>query len=256
VLRERGGDIRYGQLATGVDLDGERALAVATSDGRRLEAQVFISNASAPATMLELVGKGRLPADYVTQVECPAPSYTTFAVYLGLGRDVFAEQGLTHELFLAGSHDPGEEWQAAQRGDWDRVALSVTDYTGADPGCAPPGHAVVVLTTAAGWDYQDTWGTAGELADYHQNPRYLQVKEKVADALIARASDAVPGLADAIRHREASTPLTNHHYTRNLRGAIEGYENSPANSGLGWLPQQTHPSATSSSPGPGPIPAG
>jgi prolycopene isomerase len=42
-------------------------------------------------------------------------------------------------------------------------------------------------------------------------------------------------LSDAIRYREASTPLTNFHYTRNPRGAIEGYENTPANSGLGWL---------------------
>ena len=48
-----------------------------------------------------------------------------------------------------------------------------------------------------------------------------------------------PDWPDAIRYREASTPLTNFHYTRNPRGAIEGYENTPANSGLGWLPHET-----------------
>jgi hypothetical protein len=76
---------------------------------------------------------------------------------------------------------------------------------------------------------------------------YLEIKERVADALIARADHAVPGLADAIRVREAATPLTNAHYTRNPRGAVEGYDNSPANSGLGCLPPQTR-SPTSSSP--------
>lgn len=52
VLRERGGEIRYGALATSVELHHERAVAVTTSGGQRLEAEVFISNASAPATML------------------------------------------------------------------------------------------------------------------------------------------------------------------------------------------------------------
>ena len=96
-----------------------------------------------------------------------------------------------------------------------------------------------MLATEATWDNQDTWGTGGDLTDYQQNPRYLQAKQQLADTLIARADAAVPGLADAIEVQEASTPLTNFRYTRNPRGAIEGYENTPENSGLGWLPQQT-----------------
>jgi prolycopene isomerase len=97
----------------------------------------------------------------------------------------------------------------------------------------------VVLTTVAPWDYQNVWGTGGDLTGYHDNPAYVRVKEQVADALVRRATDELPGLANAIRYREASTPLTNFHYTRNPHGAIEGYENTPANSGLGWLPHQT-----------------
>ena len=214
-------------------------MAVTTSEGQRLEADVFISNASAPATMLEMIGRDHLPGDYAVQVADPAPSYTVFNVYLGLNRDVFAEQGLPHELFLTSSYSAEESQAAARRGDWEKADLSVTDYTRVDPGCAPPGYAVAVLATEASWDYANTWGTGGDLPGYHENPRYLQIKEQVADALVARAAAAVPGLADAIDHREASTPLTNFRYTRNPRGAIEGYENSPENSGLGWLPQET-----------------
>ncbi|MFZ2177527.1 MAG: NAD(P)/FAD-dependent oxidoreductase [Rhodococcus sp. (in: high G+C Gram-positive bacteria)] len=239
VLAERGGDIRYGQLVSGFDVDGDRAVAVTTHDGLRLEADLFISNASAPSTMLDFVGRDHLPDDYLERVERPTPSYTTFAVYLGLGRDVFAEQGLAHELFLDPSLDADQAWQATQRGDWVHSALTVTDYTRVDPGCAPPGHGVAVLTTAVPWDYEDIWGTGGNLENYHQNPRYLQLKDRVADALFARAADEVPGLADAVRYREASTPLTNFEYTRNPHGAIEGYANTPANSGLGWLPHET-----------------
>ena len=239
VLRERGGEIRYGHLATGFDFDGDRAVAVTTHEGLRLEAEVFVSNASAPTTMLDLVGRARLPREYVDRVERPTPSYTTFSVYLGLGRDVFSENDLGHELFLDPTLDADATWQAGQRGDWDNTSLVVTDYTRVDPGCAPEGHAVAVLTTVAPWDYEDTWGTGGDLLNYHQNPRYLELKERVGGELIARAAEEVPGLADAIRYGEASTPLTNFHYTRNPKGAIEGFENTPSNSGLGWLSHET-----------------
>jgi len=239
VLSERGGEIRYGQLVDGFDVEDGRALTVNTQKGLRLEADLFVSNASAPTTMLDLVGRLRLPADYLARVETPQPGYSTFSVYLGLDRDLFAEQGLPHELFVDPSFDAEEAWRAAQRGDWTRTSLAITDYTRVDPGCAPEGHAVAVLTTVASWNHQDTWGTGGDLSDYHHEPRYLRLKEQVSDTLIDRADAAVPGLVAAVRHREASTPLTNFYFTRNPGGAIEGYENTTVNSGLGWLPHET-----------------
>ncbi|GAB91847.1 phytoene desaturase family protein [Gordonia rhizosphera] len=238
VLLERGGEIRCEQTVTGFEVDDDRVVAVATAQGLRLEADVFVSNASAPA-LVALVGREHFPTDYVQRIEGPAPSYTTFSVYLGLDRDNLGEHEAPHEWFLTASWDADKAWQASQSGDWDQVDLSVTDYTQVDPGCAPPGHGVVVLTTVAAWDYQDVWGTHGDLTGYHENPAYVRIKEQVADTLIRRAVDAFPALAESIRFREASTPLTNFRYTHNPHGAIEGYENTPANSGLGWLPHHT-----------------
>ncbi len=239
-LRGCGSEIRCGQTVTGFDVEGDRVLAVTTDQGVRIEADVFISNASAPTTLLELVGREHLPGEYVERVEKPSPSYTTFSVYLGLDQSELGQQAAAHEWFLNASWDADQAWEARHSGDWDRVALSVTDYARLDPGCAPPGHGVVVLTTVASWDYQNVWGTGGDLKDYHANPAYLRIKQQVTEALIRRADDQLHGsLAGHIRYREASTPLTNFHYTRNPRGAIEGYENTPANSGLGWLPHET-----------------
>ena len=238
-LRERGGQVRYSQTVSEVQVRDGLAVAVVTAEGRRVEADSVISNASAPTTMLEMVGRSHLPADYVDRVESPTPSYTTFAVYLGLDRDVFGEHGLPHELFVAPSYDMHQTWDAALEGDWSRASMMMTDYTRVDPGCAPPGAGVVVLSVVAGWDYADVWGTGGDVTDYHENPKYLEVKERVVDELVSLADAAVPGIAGAIRFREASTPITNYAYTRNPRGAIEGYENTPANSGIGWLPQTT-----------------
>jgi prolycopene isomerase len=239
VLRERGGDIRYGERVNDVVIDDGRATGVRTSSGLDVTADLVISNASAPTTMLELVGREHLPADYVDRVERPKPSYTTFAVYLGLSRDVFAEHGLPHEVFVYDGYDQDAIWTASLRGDWSRANLVISDYTQVDPGCAPPGWAAVVITAVAPWDYEDVWGTGGDLTHYHGNPRYLERKERVANLLVARADDHVPGLVAAMHLVEASSPLTNFEYTRNPLGAIEGYENTPDNSGLGWLPAET-----------------
>ena len=237
-LQERGGEIRYSQRVTGMEIKSGRVAAVSTAEGLRVEADTVISNASAPTTMLEFVGRQHLPADYQARVETPAASSATFAVYLGLNRDVFKEQGLPHEVFLS-DRDPDASWQASQSGDWEHAGLGMTDYTSVDPTCAPPGSGVVVLGTLASWDYENVWGTGGDLTDYHHNPRYQEIKERVADTLVARAARYAPGLMDAIQYREVSTPLSNFSHTRNPRGAIEGYENSSENTGMRWLPQTT-----------------
>ncbi len=238
-LHQRGGEIRFGQRVTTIELSDLHVTAVTTEAGLRVETASVISDANAPATMLDMVGREHLPADYVARLEAPTPSYTTVNVYLGLDRDVFAENGLPHEVFIFPSYDHDANEQAALAGDWDHAGIAITDYTRVDAGCAPPGHAAVVVGAVASWDYEDTWGTGGQVSGYHTNPGYLAIKDKVAERLIAAADTHVPGLGSAIRHREVSTPLTNWAYTANPRGAIEGYENTSQNSGLGWLPQRT-----------------
>lgn len=238
-LHQRGGEIRFGQRVVTIELSDRLVTSVTTEVGLRVETDSVISDANAPATMLDMVGREHLPADYVARLEAPTPSYTMVNVYLGLDRDVFAEQGLPHEVFVFSGYDHDANEQAALAGDWDHAGITITDYTRVDTGCAPTGHSAVVLSAVAFWGYEDTWGTGGDLSQYHVNPRYLAIKDKVAERLIAVAEPHLPGLESAIRHREVSTPLTNWAYTANPHGAIEGYENTPENSGLGWLPQPT-----------------
>ena len=238
VLKERGGAIRYGEEVTEILVAGGRATGIRTASGHTVDADVVVSNANAPDTV-RMARTERFPSDYLHQVTEPRPSYTTFAVYLGLSRDVFAEQGLPHELFVFPSYDQEQAWAAADAGDWSKVPLAIADYTRIDPGCAPAGWSVVTITVPVAWDYENVWGTGGDLANYHANPRYQDVKAHVTDRIIARAADHLPGILDSIVHRESSTPLTNFEYTHNPRGAIEGYENTPSNSGMGWLPNLT-----------------
>jgi phytoene dehydrogenase-like protein len=151
------------------------------------------------------------------------------SVYLGLNRDVFAAHGLPHEVFLFASDDQEVAYSAGLAGDWDRAEVIATDYTALDPGCCPAGSGVVVLTAMAAWDYADTWGTGDNPAS--RTARYAAVKDRVADALVARAERAIPGLANSVRIREIATPLTNQRYTLNPGGSWAGFERGPASHG-------------------------
>lgn len=221
VLASSGGRIEYGQTVSAIQTEDGRAVAVTCESGRTISCRAVISNAAAPL-LPDLLGQGVLPDDFVARVTGQPPATSNVGVYLGLDRDVIGAAGLPHEVFLLGEYDVDAVLTASLAGDW-RGALVVTDYTSVDPGCAPPGGAVVSIFGAAGMEYADRWGTAPDAAE---SP--AAVKERVGDALVAAADAWIPGLASAIVVREVATPLTNQRFTLNPGGSWAGYEHTVA----------------------------
>ena len=220
--------IEYGQTVTALPVTDGKVSSVVTQDGLEVTCDAVVSNAGGPQ-LLDLVGPDHLPSEWVTRVRTPAVACSSVSVFLGLSRDVFAEHGLPHEVFLGGTGDADADWAAGMAGDWANAAIGATDYTRVDPGCAPEGGGVVVLTTGAAYNYAHTWGTDGGT----ETPE--QVKNRVADALVGIADKAIPGLASATLVREVASPVTNYHYTLNAGGSWAGYETTPGNVGLGAL---------------------
>lgn len=221
-LSARDGLIRYRQTVCRIEVADGQARAVETDQGLRATADVVISNASAPTTMLEMVGRSQLPEAYVGKLEGPANSVATLVVYLGLDVELAARGWPHHELFLCDTYDIGEDYRRVLAGDFQHQGMVITHYTGVDRAAAPAGGSVLTLTTLAPWDYADQWGTGGQRAGYRRLPRYQALKEQAAAALIARAEEHIPGLRQSVRYQEVATPLTNYRYTLNPGGAIYG----------------------------------
>lgn len=236
ILEAAGGRVEYGQRVARLDVRNGRVEGVVTEQGLDVRCRAVVSNASA-AALVAMVGPERLPAEYLASIDALPVAASTVSVYLGLNRDVFAAHGLPHEVFLFASDDQEVAYSAGLSGDWDRAGVIATDYTALDPGCCPAGNGVVVLTAMAAWDYADTWGTGGDAAS--RTAEYAAVKDRVADALIARADMAIPGLADAVQIREIATPLTNQRYTLNPGGSWAGFESRPARHGPTALGMRT-----------------
>ncbi len=220
---ERGGSIHYRNTVTSIIPDGPGSVTVTTNRGLVVHAKAAVSNASPQATA------DALPATVVdegwaSEVRSESPALASFVVYLGLDRDVAAEGWNHHEFFDIGGYDFDAEYEAITAGDFDKAGMIISNYTVVDPGCAPQGGSVIVLTVLAPWDYKDVWGTSGDLDGYGDNEQYLEIKESVADTLIDRAAKRIPGLRESIVVRSVATPLTNVRYVMQPQGSLYGRE--------------------------------
>ncbi|MCA9951616.1 MAG: NAD(P)/FAD-dependent oxidoreductase [Anaerolineales bacterium] len=238
-IKAHGGEIRYKQTVTGFAIVDGRVTHITTDKGLTVAADVVISNANAPDTMLKFVGKDHLPAKYVNKIEVAKPAASNLVVYLGLNRDLRAEGWDYHELFVSEGYTIESDYQAMMCGEFDKTGMVVTHYNHADPTCTPPGGSVLVLMTLAPWEYADQWGTGGDLTNYGKNPRYLELKQDAAETLLDRAEKILPGIRESIKYMEVGTPVTNVRYSLNPGGSIYGSEQTVENMYLGRLRETT-----------------
>lgn len=197
---------------------------------RHLEvnARAIVSNA-APLDTLALLPDGVVDEAWKTELEAETPSLSSLVVHLGLDRDLAAEGWPHHEYFDMPSYDFEAEYEALMEGRFEDVGMIVSNYTVIDPSNAPEGGTVLVLTVLAPWDHQDVWGTGGNLDGYRSNPDYQRVKQEAGDKLIGRAERLIPGLKDAIVHKNIGTPLTNARFVNQLAGSLYGREQTVMN---------------------------
>jgi prolycopene isomerase len=226
---DRGGEILYRHDVVSIEPKGPTDVTVTTHKGLTVHAKAVVSNASPYATMA-MLPESEIAADFVSEVDAETPSVSSLVVYLGLDRDVGAEDGwLHHEFFEMATLDIEAEYEAIMRGDFTHAGMIVSNYTLADPECAPDGGSVLTITTLAPWDYADIWGTGGDLTDYSSNKRYIELKNAVGETLIDRLERRIPNLRESIVVKEIGTPLTNVRYALQPGGSIYGREQTVMN---------------------------
>ncbi len=238
-LKKYGGEIRYRETVNKIEIKDGCAVAVVTEKGLRVEADVIISNANSPDTLLKFVGREHLPADYVRGIEEAKPSISNFVLYLGLDRDLQAEGYTDHEIFVRDEYDSNAGYQAALDGDFAHTGLSITNYNIADRSSAPEGGTVLNIFSLADWNSDNQWGTGGNLENYSDNPQYNELKKAATEILLDRTEKLIPGLRKSIKYMEVGTPLTNWRYSRNIGGAIYGTDQTVENAHGGRLSAKT-----------------
>ena len=238
VIKEYQGEVRFGQTVTRIGMSNERAATVETAKGLVVAGSAVIANSSAPDTLLKLVGRSHLPTMLADQVAAMTHSLSCAVVYLGLDRNWALEGWPHHSCYANVSNDPEADYASVLAGDWERVPIGISNNSVLDTP-APAGGSVMSLFTLAPMDYQNQWGTGGNFDGYGRNPQYLALKDRVEQALLARAERYLPGLGASIVYKETSTPLTNVRYSLNPSGAIYGFAQTVDQTVAGRLPART-----------------
>lgn len=203
--RSEGGEVIMPATVDEVLVKGDRARGVRLADGTMLEADYVISTASAPETVLRLLG-GRYDAEST--------------------RERLAHWKLFDPIVLAsfGVERPYQDEAALQVIDGiapcevggrknDSLYVRVCND---DASFAPPGHSVVQTLLQTNYDW---WATRGS--------RYHAEKDAVAETALSALEPHFPGLRAAVRVSDIATPLTFWSMARSWRGAFEGWIPTP-----------------------------
>jgi len=103
--------------------------------------------------------------------------------------------------------------------------VGVEALTRADPSAAPAGHSTIGIIRLMANDEARAWFTAAGGDDWkalRSSPEYEAKKRALADAMIAAAETALPGLASHIVYRSEASPITYARYDLASDGAIYG----------------------------------
>lgn len=208
-IQEHGGQVQLGMPVERIRVEHGRAVGLTLRDGTRLDADLVISAADLRHTCLELLGREHLPAATLAKLEAARPAEPIFAVFLGLRADPDLDAALGR------FHEPHVIFTCA-----DGRTVQIVWLDKDDASIVPAGkHSLFV-----GWldDYKDWAPLKGDQAAYQAR------KAAVADELIARAEEFLPGLRGHIEVMDAASPLTYERYTSNWQGATTGWNWNPA----------------------------
>ncbi|MFC2000912.1 phytoene desaturase family protein [Chloroflexota bacterium] len=202
--RELGGQVTYKATVEEIIVEHGQAVGVKLADGSEHRADVVVSAADGYSTIFEMLG-GR----YVNKrIESRYRDWKLFRpvvmVSFGVGREFRNEPSMSI-ILLKQPFKVGHQ-------DIEAISLRIFNYSSS---FSPPGKTVIQAMFETEWDF---WN---ELR--RNRPRYEAEKERVAREVLERLETHHPGLSSLVEVTDVATPHTTWRYTKNHRGAFEGW---------------------------------
>jgi len=185
---------RFNSLVKKVMIKDRRAIGVILADGSEITADLVISDINAKKLYLDLIGEEHLPSIVRTGVKSYEYSMSTPTIYLGVDYDPPLESH--HTLATIPMEEMNKYWwDEYEQGHYPSQQWGIISCTTrSDPGLAPKGHNIIILTMGPGPYKLD--GTTWEAE-----------KKGLMQKIIRYYSEKyVPGLEEHVRVAEFSTP--------------------------------------------------
>ncbi|MFD2823689.1 phytoene desaturase family protein [Lacinutrix iliipiscaria] len=208
------------------DKKKKKAVGVELSSGEKIYANHIISNADPDTTYFNLIGREHLSKKLLKKLNNTTYSCTSLMLFLTVDMDV-KKAGL----------DSGNIWRIPNK-DLDTInddmqktnILDGEEFSGMfisctslkDPISFDGRYHTIEAITYINYD---------AFADFKDEPversaRYLKFKEQIIQKFLVTLEKVIPGITDAIVHKDLGTPMTNEYYINTTRGNVYGTEKS------------------------------
>jgi phytoene dehydrogenase-like protein len=208
-----------------LERDKARGVRVSVHRGARSSEEVFtapliISDAGAMTTYARLLPDlGLAQQRAIRQI---SPTGSTLAVYLGLADDParIGATGANYWVYTSLNHDD------AYDGGADLLLGHPHGCYLTFPSTRDP-RATAHTAQIHAWVKPEQFASWADRPWLRRGQEYSDMKNQLADTLLAFADEKLPGLRELVTYREVSTPLSVAHFTGHRYGAIYGLPATP-----------------------------
>jgi len=219
----QGGVLHCNQTADRILIERNRATGVRTKDGNTYAGKSVVFAGTLQRLYTELIEASVLDPALVNEVRTAPLSEPLIALYLGVDMsDAELSRYLKthHTLFFP--EGPVPDYDDAKNPRMHETAFTEINWTSMRcKELAPPGKNSLVLQTFSSYKWMDTWGTGGD--DFKRPRRYKDLKNTVAEQMLATACRYIPELKDRIVYQTLGSPLSTIRFTLNPQGASCGW---------------------------------
>jgi all-trans-retinol 13,14-reductase len=196
--------------------EGDLIQAVELEDGRRFEADQFISNVH-PAVTLDMVEEGKIRNAYRKRINSLENSVSVFILYIVLKKNSLQSFNCNYYHFLA-----PDVWEGAAytQENWPHNYAVFTGTSSKENGYADTLISMAYMNYEETREWERTFNIVG-----HEDERgssYDRFKTRKAEVLLDHMEKRFPGLKDKIHRYYTSTPLTYRDYIGTRDGSLYG----------------------------------
>jgi phytoene desaturase len=199
-----GGEVAYGSTVEKIIVEKDQAVGVRLSNGEEYRADHIVSAADGYSTLFNMIDGKYLTAE-LRKLHAEWPLWKPVVlINFGVARDFSNEPSI---MMLKSTSNMDVGYLAG-----DCWVIRIFNYC---QDCAPAGRTLVQVMIESEWQ---PWQDLREDKD-----AYNAEKEMTAKQVLGRLNDVWPGIRDQVELTNVATPHTWWRYTRNRRGAFEGF---------------------------------
>ena len=215
-LERDGGTLALNTTVDKILLEDNKVVGVKLGDDNQVKARYVVSAVDGRQTFLKLIGEEHLNQKLVRELNESKVYGSVVSISLGVDMDFRAVGIKASELSYCPSNDVGELFGT----DPEKCGLGIRLHSMLDSSQAPQGKGTLVIVASFPYDYMDCW-RQGESNKHKEE--YEELKQSLANKLIASAEKVIPGLSQHIVYKRIATPITLEQATLNSQASAMGW---------------------------------